>query len=81
MPVFRLTSIVPVELNPMKKSREEFEKSPDAGDGTYAPYWLRYYFHLLRRKAALLREDPLPLIILTPKGHLRDPRLASPPPS
>jgi len=36
------------------------------------------YFHLLRRQAALLRQDPLPLIVLTPKGVLRDPRLASP---
>jgi 2-oxoglutarate dehydrogenase E1 component len=36
------------------------------------------YFHLLRRQAALLQEDPLPLVILTPKSLLRDPRLASP---
>jgi 2-oxoglutarate dehydrogenase E1 component len=29
------------------------------------------YFHLLRRQAALLRRDPLPLIVLTPKSLLR----------
>jgi 2-oxoglutarate dehydrogenase E1 component len=35
------------------------------------------YFHLLRRQAALLKQDPLPLIVLTPKSLLRDPRLVS----
>jgi len=30
------------------------------------------YFHLLRRQAALLRIDPLPLVILTPKSLLRN---------
>ena len=35
------------------------------------------YFHLLRRQAALLRTDPLPLIILTPKSLLRHPEVAS----
>jgi len=29
------------------------------------------YFHLLRRQAALLASDPLPLLILTPKSLLR----------
>ena len=29
------------------------------------------YFHLLRRQAALLQTDPLPLIIITPKSLLR----------
>ncbi len=29
------------------------------------------YFHLLRRQAALLKTDPLPLIIMTPKSLLR----------
>ena len=29
------------------------------------------YFHVLRRQAALLERDPLPLIILTPKSLLR----------
>ena len=29
------------------------------------------YFHLLRRQAALLRRDPLPLVVLTPKSLLR----------
>lgn len=35
------------------------------------------YFHLLRRQAALLRTDPLPLIILTPKSLLRHTEVAS----
>ncbi len=29
------------------------------------------YFHLLRRQALLLKTDPLPLVIFTPKGFLR----------
>jgi 2-oxoglutarate dehydrogenase E1 component len=37
------------------------------------------YFHLLRRQAALLRRDPLPLIVLTPKSLLRHPAVASTP--
>jgi 2-oxoglutarate dehydrogenase E1 component len=37
------------------------------------------YFHLLRRQAALLETDPLPLIILTPKSLLRNPHTASTP--
>jgi 2-oxoglutarate dehydrogenase E1 component len=37
------------------------------------------YFHLLRRQAALLTTDPLPLIVLTPKGLLRHPLVASTP--
>jgi 2-oxoglutarate dehydrogenase E1 component len=37
------------------------------------------YFHLLRRQAALLTKDPLPLIVFTPKGLLRHPKVASPP--
>ncbi|MGQ0793993.1 MAG: 2-oxoglutarate dehydrogenase E1 component [Deltaproteobacteria bacterium] len=36
------------------------------------------YFHLLRRQALLLKTDPLPLIIMTPKGLLRHPLVASP---
>ncbi|OQA43081.1 MAG: 2-oxoglutarate dehydrogenase E1 component [Chloroflexi bacterium ADurb.Bin325] len=35
------------------------------------------YFHLLRRQAALLGEDPLPLIVLAPKSLLRHPLSAS----
>jgi 2-oxoglutarate dehydrogenase E1 component len=35
------------------------------------------YFHLLRRQAALLRRDPLPLFVLTPKSLLRHPATAS----
>ncbi len=31
------------------------------------------YFHLLRRQAALLREDPRPLVVMTPKSLLRNP--------
>ena len=37
------------------------------------------YFHLLRRQAALLVTDPLPLIVLTPKSLLRHPLVASAP--
>jgi 2-oxoglutarate dehydrogenase E1 component len=37
------------------------------------------YFHLLRRQAALLQEDPLPLVVLTPKSLLRHPTVASRP--
>jgi 2-oxoglutarate dehydrogenase E1 component len=37
------------------------------------------YFHLLRRQAALLHEDPLPLFVLTPKSLLRHPAVASTP--
>lgn len=37
------------------------------------------YFHLLRRQALLLRTDPLPLVVMTPKGLLRHPRTASSP--
>jgi 2-oxoglutarate dehydrogenase E1 component len=37
------------------------------------------YFHLLRRQAALLVKDPLPLVVLTPKSLLRHPFVASPP--
>ena len=37
------------------------------------------YFHLLRRQAALLIVDPLPLIVLTPKSLLRHPLVASAP--
>jgi len=35
------------------------------------------YFHLLRRQAAVLLSDPLPLIVLTPKSLLRHPLVAS----
>jgi 2-oxoglutarate dehydrogenase E1 component len=37
------------------------------------------YFHLLRRQAALLERDPLPLFVLTPKSLLRHPLVASTP--
>ncbi|HXW03835.1 MAG TPA: 2-oxoglutarate dehydrogenase E1 component [Vicinamibacterales bacterium] len=37
------------------------------------------YFHLLRRQAALLLEDPLPLVVLTPKSLLRHVLVASTP--
>lgn len=37
------------------------------------------YFHLLRRQAALLTTDPLPLVVLTPKSLLRHPAVASTP--
>lgn len=35
------------------------------------------YYHLLRRQAALLTIDPLPLIVLTPKSLLRNPKVHS----
>jgi len=37
------------------------------------------YFHLLRRQAALLHRDPLPLFVLTPKSLLRNAHVASTP--
>jgi len=37
------------------------------------------YFHVLRRQAALLRTDPLPFFVLTPKSLLRHPAVASTP--
>jgi 2-oxoglutarate dehydrogenase E1 component len=37
------------------------------------------YFHLLRRQAALLEVDPLPLVVMTPKSLLRHPLVSSPP--
>jgi len=37
------------------------------------------YFHVLRRQAALLDRDPLPLIVLTPKSLLRHAAVASTP--
>jgi len=37
------------------------------------------YFHLLRRQAMLLRADPLPLFVLTPKSLLRHPITLSTP--
>lgn len=37
------------------------------------------YFHLLRRQAMLLKTDPLPLIVMTPKSLLRHPLVASTP--
>jgi 2-oxoglutarate dehydrogenase E1 component len=36
------------------------------------------YFHLLRRQAALLTVDPLPLVVMTPKSLLRHPMVSSP---
>jgi 2-oxoglutarate dehydrogenase E1 component len=35
------------------------------------------YFHLLRMQAGLLKIDPLPLIVMTPKSLLRHPLVAS----
>lgn len=37
------------------------------------------FFHLLRRQALLLKTDPLPLIVMTPKSLLRHPQSASAP--
>jgi 2-oxoglutarate dehydrogenase E1 component len=36
------------------------------------------YFHVLRRQAALLKVDPLPLVVMTPKSLLRHPLVSSP---
>jgi 2-oxoglutarate dehydrogenase E1 component len=36
------------------------------------------YFHLLRRQALRLRDDPRPLVLMTPKSLLRHPLAASP---
>lgn len=35
------------------------------------------YFHILRRQTILLKTDPLPLVIMTPKSLLRHPRVVS----
>ncbi|MBI3950129.1 MAG: 2-oxoglutarate dehydrogenase E1 component [Acidobacteria bacterium] len=35
------------------------------------------YFHLLRRQALLLKTDPLPLVVMTPKSLLRHPQVNS----
>lgn len=35
------------------------------------------YFHVLRRQALLLKSDPLPLVVMTPKSLLRNPAVAS----
>ncbi len=35
------------------------------------------FFHLLRRQALLLKTDPLPLVVLTPKSLLRNPAVNS----
>jgi 2-oxoglutarate dehydrogenase E1 component len=35
------------------------------------------YFHVLRRQAALLKTDPRPLVVFTPKSLLRDPNASS----
>jgi 2-oxoglutarate dehydrogenase E1 component len=37
------------------------------------------YFHVLRHQTTLLRTDPLPLIVLTPKSLLRHPSTLSTP--
>lgn len=42
-----------------------------------SPTTAAQYFHLLRRQALLLKTDPLPLIVFTPKGLLRHPLTAS----
>ncbi len=35
------------------------------------------YFHVLRRQALLLKDDPRPLVVMTPKSLLRNPRAGS----
>lgn len=35
------------------------------------------FFHVMRRQALLLEKDPLPLVVMTPKGLLRNPLVSS----
>ncbi len=35
------------------------------------------FFHVLRRQSTLLEKDPLPLVVMTPKGLLRNPMMNS----
>jgi 2-oxoglutarate dehydrogenase E1 component len=57
---------------------ERFLTMADEGAVRIAyPTLAAQYFHLLRRQAALLKTDPLPLVVLTPKGLLRHPLVAS----
>lgn len=35
------------------------------------------FFHLIRRQALIVKTDPLPLVVMTPKGLLRNPKVAS----
>ncbi len=51
----------------------------DANMRVAIPTTAAQYFHLLRRQALLLKTDPLPLVIFTPKGFLRHPLAASTP--
>lgn len=53
---------------------ERFLKLAEEGSMRIAnPTSAAQFFHLLRRQAALLTTDPLPLIVMTPKGLLRSP--------
>lgn len=59
---------------------ERFLNLAAAGNMRVAiPTTAAQYFHLLRRQALLLKTDPLPLTIFTPKGFLRHPLAASTP--
>ncbi len=35
------------------------------------------FFHVMRRQAAVLKKDPLPLVVMTPKSLLRNPLVSS----
>ncbi len=59
---------------------ERFLNLAAAGNMRVAiPTTAAQYFHLLRRQALLLKTDPLPLVVFTPKGFLRHPLAASSP--
>jgi 2-oxoglutarate dehydrogenase E1 component len=53
------------------------EQAVDINMRVASPTTAAQYFHLLRRQALLLRIDPLPLVVLTPKSLLRQPMVAS----
>lgn len=58
---------------------ERFLQMADRNLRLAFPTTAAQYFHLLRRQAALLKTDPLPLIVLTHKGLLRHPLVSSHP--
>jgi 2-oxoglutarate dehydrogenase E1 component len=58
---------------------ERFLQMADINLRVAYPTTAAQYFHLLRRQAILLKTDPLPLVVLTPKGMLRHPLTASTP--
>jgi 2-oxoglutarate dehydrogenase E1 component len=53
------------------------EMAADTNMRVANPTTAAQYFHLLRRQALLLKSDPLPLIVMTPKSLLRNPLVNS----